>query len=64
MFSLLNLKRNFDGINSKKFKRKDLREPKNLKTIFRASKNYLAANNVGAVMVVIPFRVVKPSTDI
>tara|TARA_X000000950_G_C13882374_1_gene647410 strand:+ start:128 stop:1873 length:1746 start_codon:yes stop_codon:yes gene_type:complete len=32
-----------------KFKRKDLREPKNLKTIFRASKNYLAANNVGAV---------------
>ncbi len=32
-----------------KFQRKDLIEPKNLKTIFRASKNYLAANNVGAV---------------
>ena len=32
-----------------KFQRKDLREPKNLKTIFRASKNYLAANNVGAI---------------
>ena len=32
-----------------KFLRKDLKVPKNLKTIFKSSRNYLAANNVGTV---------------
>ena len=32
-----------------KFLRRDLKVPKNLKTIFKSSRNYLAANNVGTV---------------